>query len=522
MCSHPVYYAITSLLFQNNTNVSVVIQNITDRNLVNVTALHYYGETCGIAVNNHLSIRNCLVTHNTGNPSLKMFLVILYSVHCIKMIAFEEWSDLRQYNHVSFINCSFVNNDNMMSMIHTSPASSQIITSYFYFRDNTFHNNRQCHFFVMNSTAQNIWQLSNYVKISKTTITSNVHDDGINLLSFANSWVDIYENITVMHNHYYTNIIQFYHSSTSFQNHFVAYNNTVRQILSSVSVFVKENTTLNISNNTVYKLESHAITYGMNSVPICWIQFYGEFNTLVLSSRVVLSNNKIMSKSLLDHYDFKCEWLDGNTFQPFGLQAKIVFEKLLQYENNTIISEKVYKRPIPLSICKCVKNSSGSGFHTNCNSPHLDSIFPGQTLKIELMVQKQWIRHNLLMPIIAKNNEFDNCKILDTSQLSQLNFNHDCNRHSYTLWPKNEMIKTCELYIGLPKMPETFYVQFKPCPFGFTLQENKKSCYCDQLFNKNNVIIIRSCNLSDETILRPAYSWIIAKRGNKNNITYFM
>ena len=518
-CSHPIYYAITSLLFQNNTNVSVVIQNIMFADLVNVTALYYYGETCGIAVNNYLNIRNCLVSHNTGNPSLKMFLAILYSIHCIEIVAWKEQGNLPQYNHVSFINCSFVNNENMNSMIQISPASSQVVTSYFYLRNNTFHNNRQCHFFVMNSTAQNIWQQSNHVEISTTTITSNVHNEGRNLLSFANSWVKIYGNMTVMHNHYYTNILKFYHSSTSFQNHIIIYNNIVRQITSSFIIFIKENTTLNASNNTVYKLESHPITYGMNSVPICWIQFYGKLNASVLSIHAVLSNNIIMSKYYLDHYDFQCKWLDGSTIQPLGLQAKIVFGKLLEHQNNTIVSDKVYKRPIPLSICKCVKDKSDTGFHAYCYSPHLDSIFPGQTLKIELMVQKQWINHDLLMPIIAKNN--NDCKILDTSQLSQVHFNnYDCNSYSYTLWPKNETIKTCKLHIGLPNMPETFYVGFKSCPLGFTLQESKKSCYCDPLLNKNNVIFIRSCNLSDETILRPAYSWIIAKKDHRNSITY--
>ena len=66
-----------------------------------------------------------------------------------------------------------------------------------------------------------------------------------------------------------------------------------------------------------------------------------------------------------------------------------------------------------------------------------------------------------------------------------------------------------------------FYVQFKPCPLGFTYQENRKSCYCDRVLNKNEAISIKSCNLNDETILHPAHSWIFAKRDNNtNNTTY--
>ena len=44
----------------------------------------------------------------------------------------------------------------------------------------------------------------------------------------------------------------------------------------------------------------------------------------------------------------------------------------------------------------------------------------------------------------------------------------------------------------------------------------------DTVLNDNEVISIKSCNLNDETILRPAYSWIFAKRDNRNNITYIV
>ena len=68
-CAHPTYYAITSLLLQNNTNVSIVIQNTIFTNLINVTALYYHGETCGIDVNNNLTLRNCVVSDNIGYTS---------------------------------------------------------------------------------------------------------------------------------------------------------------------------------------------------------------------------------------------------------------------------------------------------------------------------------------------------------------------------------------------------------------------------------------------------------------------
>ena len=65
-------------------------------------------------------------------------------------------------------------------------------------------------------------------------------------------------------------------------------------------------------------------------------------------------------------------------------------------------------------------------------------------------------------------------------------------------------------------MPEMFYVQIKPCPMGFTLQSDKKACYCDPFLN-NYELSITSCNINERTILRPANSWISAIAVNNSH-----
>ena len=59
--------------------------------------------------------------------------------------------------------------------------------------------------------------------------------------------------------------------------------------------------------------------------------------------------------------------------------------------------------------------------------------------------------------------------------VSQTYFNNTkyCNSYSYTLCPNT----------GLRDMPEMFYLQVKPCPKGFTLQKQRKACYCDPLLS---------------------------------------
>ena len=171
-------------------------------------------------------------------------------------------------------------------------------------------------------------------------------------------------------------------------------------------------------------------------------------------------------------------------------------------------------------MCMCKhENFSTVAKSVDCYSAYLGSVFPGETLTVQLSVQEQWISHRYSSrAIIVENSDQDDCSIVHASELSQTHFNslNNCNNYSYTLWPRNETIKECKLFIGLTDMPEMFYVQVKPCPKGFTFQKQRKACYCDPLLN-NKVLSITSCNLKYETILRPANSWIFADTDNNTN-----
>ena len=294
-CAHPVYYAIKALLFQNNANVSVDIQNTIFTNLINVTALNYHGETCGNVVRNYLSIINCIVSNNTGNSIIKMFHITLCNIRCIRFTPSPLTSRIQQYIRVKFTDCIFENNSNMTSMIYVSPASSQATTAgYFYLRGNTFYNNRNVHLLIMKSDTDNIWQLSNYVLISKINITSSVHDKGKDLMSFTNGWVWFYGPIVIMDNGYYTNIFNFHLSIGMFSHSINIANNTVRQIFSCTFIFLRENAAVNITRNTVYVLLNQIRTYSMNSEQICTLQFYSRFDIYDISkllTHVTVLNN---------------------------------------------------------------------------------------------------------------------------------------------------------------------------------------------------------------------------------------
>ena len=58
---------------------------------------------------------------------------------------------------------------------------------------------------------------------------------------------------------------------------------------------------------------------------------------------------------------------------------------------------------------------------------------------------------------------------------------------------------------------ETLYIKLTACPARFDLCKHKGACYCDPILYP----YVTSCNLNDETILRPANSWVSAYQVNQ-------
>ena len=223
---------------------------------------------------------------------------------------------------------------------------------------------------------------------------------------------------------------------------------------------------------------------------------------------------KSLPDQLFPPNNIDCVWYEGTVFMQTKVSA--VYHKIIKFKNTVI--NKTFQRIIPLSVCPCLQNGSH-----NCYDVNLGFIFPGQTLHISLIIPFHWIGSS--STIIVANTKDDDCTIVDSDQLSQshpISHKHGCNNYSYTVWPNSRHTTECKLFIGLSETPEMFYAQIKPCPVGFsrfTLQSDKKSCYCDPLLLNSDILSITSCNLNDETILRPASSWISADTNN-NSHTY--
>jgi len=66
---------------------------------------------------------------------------------------------------------------------------------------------------------------------------------------------------------------------------------------------------------------------------------------------------------------------------------------------------------------------------------------------------------------------------------------------------------------------DIYHLKISSCPLGFALNKVVQICQCDPIL-KPVVLSAESCRIDDQTILRPANSWIVGKINTDNGYTY--
>ena len=125
-----------------------------------------------------------------------------------------------------------------------------------------------------------IWQLTNLLVIKDTNISHNTHENGNDLVSISNGVIELSGSVQVICNSYYENIIKLHMSTLVCIGQIKLFKNLARFILraKAISYFaLSENTSVNISFNTVYKVAMQDLIFSADSKPICPIQFFGNY-----------------------------------------------------------------------------------------------------------------------------------------------------------------------------------------------------------------------------------------------------
>ena len=477
-CIHLSRYAIMVLLVHGKYSITITVKDTKFENLNNSGALYYHMLSCKYTTVNFVHIENSTISGNTGDSTHAMFNVKL-STLCVNSINFKNEAT-KQYSHLHFRNCMFVNNSNMQAMIYITPAITSTLSGHIEISNTQFIKNRNIHFIkVKGETEIVLWQLSTYIYMYSINVSLNEHHDGSNLISIANGVLYLKGNSTFMNNGYYENIFMLHLSTVIFAGYIVINNNRVKQIIEATSgsyLVMNIRYSLHITNNTVYKITKQAHTFESATRPLCPIQFlssarhkgsyyYYDSHSDEINVHIYLLNNVLTASNGIDLTFSNCTWLAHSAF--LFIDAALVYSKLFQIKH--IVVNRNSTRRIPMSVCLC------SNSDISCYSPNLNSIYPGQTLHVSLIVRKENLnQQNPATTLMVANTQEDDCSITESYQLSQTHLSHGCNNYSYTLWPSHKHITECKLFVGLKGIPEMFFVEIKHCPKGFILQPSKK------------------------------------------------
>ena len=528
--------ALTSLvleiiLLQESHKVIISIQNTKFINMRNSTALYYYAGSYSSTAQNTLVLENVHVSNNllptTGKQVL--FYIILQGGGFI----FKTYKP-SGYRHNIHINNSFIEaNNNMDTIIYIKLKETLITMVNISIYNCKVFNNSNSEFLVTESEVENVWQLTHSITLSHTNISHNRNIMGSDhLMSFENGEVTFEDGVTVHNNSYYESIIRLRFAVLWLHGHVVFSTNVAYRLFKTLenSYFVfEEGVVLQIHHNTLHHVfkraewEEELLLTHLNGKQMCRMQFYSprgnldiEFKQTNLNYTIeVMYNLFELTKSLYDGeikltFSRVCRWLANKSFKV--INSTSVFRKFLHVNNSKEV--KIKSNAIPSKICQC-----SSGKDKDCDYRLLGSVFPGQTLKVNLMVPSLAAQYAL--KVVTLNNIAEEMCIIDSvSELYQQPNNVTCGEYSYTIKHHSLTVEKCELYLSTQQHDtEIFYVGLKPCPPGFILKD--KICSCDPLL-QSKYLRVQTCDLNTGTILRPGKSWIAVASNKSSKYTYLV
>ena len=521
-------FALILVMMQKEYNVTVQVNDTNFNDLFNSSALLYYAKACRNPYKqSFLVFFNCKIENNKGNREISMFLIEIHSHDYIFNIAKSDYLCSKLANVIAFNKCDFINNTNMDSLINILLKHNEQLNVFVEIKNSSICFNNKLQIINADSELKLLKALSHTITVNSTKILSNscATKNRISMISLTSGMIKLKDSV-ISNNTNFENIIKLHSSLLQFEGCTNFSGNYVRYILQGTegSYYVHtEFSKVHFNNNFVYTLTDTSITYTRSSQQICVHQFItksknnldykfengAKLNFTVIQGSNIYTSPKYEINFLNNetHYS-NCVWLASTAFQT--KKSKEVLKRIFNIERTYANKTNIGK--IPSSVCPCSNKDN-----YNCSKHEIGSVFLGQKLTVKLIVPEITSMKEYTT-VIAKtyNSSRLGCEIVKAHEISQNHLTHECNKYNYTIWYDGDY-SVCELYLGTEGTPEVFYVNLLPCPVGFSLQkENNRGCYCDQMLN-TELITITSCNLKDETIQRPANSWISGQVINNLN-----
>ena len=423
-------------------------------------------------------------------------------------------------NKLLFTDCLFTKNfrtakalrvkveNNYKWEVNTHVQSVIIQNCLFYNNKNTMFLSAECY----NNGDSRKYCVS--VLIKNTTISSNnqkcVHLIYVNYatLTFENSI--ILNNTVIGANLYYYNyIIKAWDSYIKYNKYNEISNNSANYVIDTLAIHINENSILNISFNF---LQFHCIIDYLHlaKFQVCAIQYISERGNLdnefqsgqKLNYSVIAHMNNMteISTSDLKH----CEWDSTSTF---------LTSSPLEVNQYFIQQDTSVRKQHKKDICLCNERDH-IYIAIDCYSEELGPFYPGETISIHFALTSSYN-----IALLEKYEELSiSCKGTKSSVVIH---SHECKNTQFIVTHENGI--WCELFLRAVPLyspvtnawTDIYTITLLPCPKGFLLH-SEGYCWCDPILS-SYIPSLTHCNIDDQTIPRPANSWISAHTVNNSH-----
>ena len=450
---------------------------------------------------NNFNIKNCQVMHNRIS-SVSNLLSISVSV------------PLTMSNHtVQIENCLFsYNNGNGGSIIRFDGLIESIFIS-----GCKFYNNRKLtmifHAVIIPEMVA-LKGLFTQLFVANTNFSSSYSHRSVDL-----GGVNLHlQGLVIFHNNTCNySIIHLHECSISITNYTVFLANKAKMILSYYSekyyyLALTENAIINVSHNTF--MDFAATINRLPKIPICYFQYFSkrEMDASHGNYSVIFDNNN--EKYTLNAYNqlpiVHCRWLPQSMYDT--TMPPIVNKQHIRFINSSGKFNMLPQSARHKILCYCSSNND-----YDCYKEVLDPMYPGQTISVNLINSRGSYGDETYKAndVVVDTSSPMACLVTNLSEIKQSIGHSNCTELKYSIaFPSDNW---CELYLrsspGDTQHTDIYYITQLPCPIGFF--KNKGECQCDSSIKEYNI----KCDINDQTILRPANSWISATTHN-NSYTY--
>ena len=271
-------------------------------------------------------------------------------------------------------------------------------------------------------------------------------------------------------------------------------------IIVNECVYLSPNTYIYLTSNVINDI---FLNYGFYySVPVysrpCMFQYISNnyhqdfVNIHNFNTSIIITETTFANLCTHEYCATHCRWVGDALFEktsPLVVNRQIIKFADWKDANKTISDKK--------NVCYCTDSYSYSCYLDEIN------VYPGQTFHLQLI---STITNVNYLTVTVNNTMTTSCRVAKTSEIEQRVYNN-CTSVYFTI---HYYKKWCELFLSYSAFGadiDIFYINFLPCPTGFSLNQLEGYCQCDPILTSTTIISI-SCNINDQTILRPGNSWI--------------